>query len=155
MTLPKPSKEQMKAIRQKAMADDPAALSMMGDFHMAGIGGVRQDEKRALRYFRRAADGGLPEAQFKAARLLVNMVAAGDAGQTPLEHYTDAAQYAHRAAIGGQKDGWALLEEICNAMSPAAEVSAEAGVIARDIKHLLGNRSGANRPAIAARTPDM
>lgn len=164
MTEFNPSKEQLRVVRLKARKEDPAALSLMGDFHMTGAGGVRQDEKRALRYFRRAADGGLPEAQFKAARLLVDMAAAGETGQTPLERYTDAAQYAHRAAIGGQKEGWPLLEEICNVMTPLAEDgalngtfadAATAGGIVRDIRRLLDNRNGGCRSAMAARTATL
>lgn len=169
MTDQKLNKDALKILRRKAMAEDPAALSLMGDFHLAGNqDGLRQDTKRALRYFRRAAEGGVVDAHVKAAKILIGLVEAGDQSAPPLDRYIDAAGYAHRAAIAGNSEGWTLLETICKTMTlppqdgaaqrtfgdaasgeaaePAVRAAAEG--VARDIRRLLDNRRG-GRPRAA------
>lgn len=115
MSRTEPSKEELKTLRRHAKQDDPASLCLMGDFHMSGQGGMRQDEKRALRYYRRAADGGLAEGSYKAARVLVGLT-EHDTTVPPLERYTEAAQYAYKSVLQGDGNGVILLDNIRKAM---------------------------------------
>jgi len=67
-----PNAEQLAELHQRAEADEPEALFLLGSLYETGQAG-RADPAKAAQYYRRAADLGLPHAQFN----LGNMYASG------------------------------------------------------------------------------
>lgn len=92
------SKIQVKAIRDAARRNDPEALCQMGDFHADGIHGHDYSRKRALRYYRRAAEAGFAEGQYKSACIILDL---SKPGPGELSDYMDSAALAKKAASQG------------------------------------------------------
>jgi TPR repeat protein len=92
------------ATKAKAEAGDAAAQNAMGDLYAHGTG-VKQDYKEAARWYRLAADQGLPVAEAN----LAGLYAAGATGKTDTE---EAVKWYRRAADHGSTDAQYTLAQL-------------------------------------------
>lgn len=96
-------KEGLGAVQQTSMRDDdlePAEMITLAEGYFSGEGGYEQDIPRAMGLFRRAADSGNAEAQFK----LGTMYCQGLGGLKKQEaigvqYYALAADQGHKSAL--------------------------------------------------------
>ena len=118
---------------------DAAAQTLLGEIYLRGLG-VRQDDAEAARWYKVAADSGIPQAQFRYAMMLIDgegveqdtdaarelMRQAADAGDplaafnygqmliraSPTGGFTEAFGYFEKAAESGVPDGQYALSQL-------------------------------------------
>ena len=83
--------------RPRAEAGDPAAQTLMAEIHARGLG-VPRDEATANKWYARAAEQGVAEAQFRYAMAIVDEKVAGKDENAALRMLKLAADRGHRLA---------------------------------------------------------
>ena len=86
----------------KAEAGDPWAQVNLGAVYDHGLGGVARDPTKAIGWYRRSAEAGIPEAQFNLAHCLAN-------GRGAPRDDAEAFIWMRRAAEQGLTDAQYLL----------------------------------------------
>ena len=104
------------ALRARAESGDPWAQINLGAAYDHGLGGVERDPPRAVIWYRRAAEAGIPEAQFNLAHCLAS-------GRGTPRDDVEAFAWMQRAAEQGLTDaeyltGVMLAEGIGTARDP-------------------------------------
>jgi len=89
-------------LREQARAGDAWAQLNLGAAHDHGLSGASPDAQAAVRWYRRAAQQGLAEAQFNLAHCLAT-------GHGVLQDYAEARLWMRRAAEQGMPDAQFLL----------------------------------------------
>ena len=98
--------------RAAAEQDYPSALNELGFMYFQGGLGLPADPQQALRYFERAADLRLPEAQFNYAVLIDEELVPGRGPE-------DAGHYLYTALRSGNRDVLNILIDHPNQFKPA------------------------------------
>ncbi len=87
-----PSPEKIAALEQQAMSGNPRAASDLGQCYAVGRG-VPQDYSEAAKWFRKAAEQGLPVAQFRLAGALLHGWGVTQNTREALTWYQRAAEH--------------------------------------------------------------
>jgi TPR repeat protein len=81
-------------VMRRAEANDPTSICLLANFYRAGIGGLQQDEERAMELFTRAADLGFSKAHSHLAGIYHE---GGDIKKAKF-HYEAAAMAGHEVS---------------------------------------------------------
>jgi TPR repeat protein len=104
----------VKATRKLAMAGDPAANVQMGDWHSDGQDVLPYNQRRALRYYRKAAETGFADGQYKAACIITEL---SKPGPDAFSDYLESADLAKKAASQGHVVSKIHLQTIWSVMT--------------------------------------
>jgi len=85
-------------VQARVDANDPAAITLLGDFHYFGQHGLERDVQRTIRLWREAADRGSSEAQMKLGNCYCNGDGVTLDEAKGLQYWGKAACQGHLAA---------------------------------------------------------
>jgi TPR repeat protein len=86
--------EHVEEIRRRAEANDPASIFILGDHYCDGLGGLQQDQAKAMELYTRAAELGYNKAHNE---LAVHYAKGGDLKKAKF-HFEAAAMAGHEVA---------------------------------------------------------